>query len=53
MYKVAREARLRLFGNRLARYIAEEIMQPELMAQLSAKAREGAIRAVATMMVLS
>jgi hypothetical protein len=53
MYKVAREARLRLFGNRLARHIADEIMQPELMAQLSAKAREGAIRAVATMMVLS
>jgi len=53
MYKVAREARLRLFGNRLARHIADEIMQPEFIAQLSAKAKEGAIRAVATMMVLS
>jgi hypothetical protein len=53
MYKVAREARLRLFGNRLARHIADEIMQPQFMAQLSAKAKEGAIRAVATMMVLS
>jgi len=53
MYKVAREARLRLFGNRLARHIADEIMQPHFMAQLSAKAKEGAIRAVATMMVLS
>ena len=53
MYKVAREARLRLFGNRLAWHIADDIMQPEFIAQLSAKAREGAIRAVATMMVLS
>lgn len=53
MYKVAREARLRLFGSRLAHHIADEIMQPELMNKLSPKAREGAIRAVATMMVLS
>ncbi|MCX7099575.1 MAG: hypothetical protein NTV43_16910 [Methylococcales bacterium] len=53
MYKIAKEARLRLFGNRLARHIAEEVMQPELMGQLSDKAKEGALRAVATMMVLS
>lgn len=53
MYKVAREARLRLFGSRLAHHIANEIMQPELMDNLSEKAKEGAIRAVATMMVLS
>ncbi len=53
MYKVAREARLRLFGSRLAHHIADEIMQPELMSNLSQKAKEGAIRAVATMMVLS
>jgi hypothetical protein len=53
MYKVAREARLRLFGSRLARHIADEIMQPEFTTQLSPKAKEGAIRAVATMMVLS
>jgi hypothetical protein len=53
MYKVAKEARLRLFGNRLAYHIAEEIMQPELMDNLSPKAREGAIRAVATTLVLS
>jgi len=53
MYKVAKEARLRLFGNRLAHHIADSIMQPELMNHLSPKAREGAIRAVATTMVLS
>lgn len=53
MYKVAKEARLRLFGNRLAHHIADDIMQPELMNKLSPTAKEGAIRAVATMMVLS
>lgn len=53
MYKVAKETRLRLFGNRLAQHIANSIIQPELMSHLSAKAREGAIRAVATTMVLS
>lgn len=53
IYRVAKEARLRLFGNRLARHIADEIIRPELMDNLSPKAREGAIRAVATTMVLS
>ena len=53
IHRVAREARLRLFGNRLARHIADDIMRPELIDNLSPKAREGAIRAVATTMVLS
>ncbi len=53
MYKVAKEARLRLFGSRLAHHIADEIMQPDLMNNLSPNAKEAAIRAVATMMVLS
>jgi hypothetical protein len=53
IYKVAREARLRLFGNRLAHHIASEIVRPEIMNHLSPTAKEGAIRAVATMMVLS
>jgi hypothetical protein len=53
MFKVAKEARLRLFGSRLAHHIADEIMQPELMDKLSDNAKEAAIRAVATMMVLS
>lgn len=53
IYKVAREARLRLFGNRLAHFMAEEIVKPEIMDNLSETAKEGAVRAVATMMVLS
>lgn len=53
LYKVAREARLRLFGNKLAAHIANDILTEELIGQLSPKAREGSIRAIATMMVLA
>lgn len=53
LYKVAREAKLRLFGNKLAEHIVTEMLTDELIAQLSPKAREGSIRAVATMMVLA
>lgn len=53
MYKVAREARLRLFGNRLAQYIVQEIMTPELINNMSQKTKEGAVRAVANMVVLA
>lgn len=53
LYKVTREARLRLFGNRLAHYLAKEIMTPELINKLSHKTKEGAVRAVANMVVLA
>ncbi|NOR80772.1 MAG: hypothetical protein GQ529_08055 [Methyloprofundus sp.] len=53
LYKVAREARLRLFGNKLAEHIVTDMLTDELIAQLSPKAREGSVRAVATMMVLA
>ncbi len=53
LYKVTREARLRLFGNRLAHYLAKEIMTPELINKLSQKTKEGAVRAVANMVVLA
>jgi len=53
LYKVAREARLRLFGNKLAAYIVNDMLTDDFIEQLSPKAREGAIRAVATMMVLA
>lgn len=53
LYKVAREARLRLFGNKLAAHIINEQLTEELVEQLSPKAREGSIRAIATMMVLA
>jgi hypothetical protein len=53
LYKVAKEARLRLFGHKLAEHIAVQILTDELMIQLSPLAKEGAIRAVATTMVLA
>jgi hypothetical protein len=53
IYKVAKEARLRLFGNKLADHIINDILTPDLIEQLSPKAREGSIRAIATMMVLA
>ncbi len=53
MFKVAREARLRLFGNRLAQYMVTEIMSSEMIDHLSPKAREGAIRCVANTMVFT
>lgn len=53
LYKVAREARLRLFGNKLAAHIVNDMLTAEMVEQLSPKAREASIRAVATMMVLA
>ena len=53
LYKVTREARLRLFGHKLAEHIVTNILTDDMKAQLSPIAREGAIRAVATMMVLA
>ncbi|MGZ4980594.1 MAG: LBF_2804 family protein [Methylobacter sp.] len=53
LYKVAREARLRLFGNKLVEHIVSNILTHDMIAQLSPTAREGAIRAVATMLVLA
>ncbi len=53
IYKVAREARLRLFGNKLASHIVNETLTDKFVEQLSPKAREGSIRAIATMMVLA
>jgi len=53
LYKVAREARLRLFGHKLVEHIVTNILTDAMIAQLSPLAREGAVRAVATMMVLA
>lgn len=53
LYKVAREARLRLFGHKLAEHIVNAILTDDLIGRLSPLACEGAIRAVATMMVLA
>jgi len=53
LYKVAREARLRLFGHKLAEHLSTQVLTDAILTQLSPLAREGAVRAAATMMVLA
>ena len=53
MYKVIKDARLRLFGYHLSKYITEEIFTDKLMASYSSHMREGAIRTVSTIMSFS
>jgi len=50
---VAREARLRLFGHRLACDLIDEVLTDAFVAKLSDKAKEGSIRAISTMMVMT
>ena len=53
LWKVAREARLRLFGHRLARHLAHEVLTQSKLDQLSRTAQLGCIRAVGNAMVLT
>ncbi len=53
MYKVIKDARLRLFGYHLSKYITEEIFTDERMKSYSPHIREGAIRTVSTVMSFS
>jgi hypothetical protein len=53
MYRVAREARLRLFGHRLVYHLIEEALADDFLARLSGQAREGAIRAISTMVAMA
>jgi len=53
MYRVIQDAKLRLFGYHLSHYISEEIITDKFLAPYSSSVKEGAIRAVSTVMVLS
>jgi hypothetical protein len=53
MVQVVQEARLRLYGHRLAYYLIEEVMTDAFVGRLSPLARDGAIRAISTMMVMT
>ncbi|MCR9143623.1 MAG: hypothetical protein NXI24_15350 [bacterium] len=52
-FRVAREARLRLFGNILAGHIIESELQPEALARLSPRARLGCLQAVGNAIVFA
>jgi len=53
MYRVVKDARLRLFGYHLSKYITEEILNDKVINNLSPHTIEGAIRAVSTIIVLA
>jgi hypothetical protein len=53
LYKVSREARLRIFGNLLASDIAKNMFNDALLTRLSPVARVGCLRAIANAVVLT
>ncbi|WP_295384943.1 hypothetical protein [uncultured Thiodictyon sp.] len=53
LHKVARDARLRLFGLKLTEHIVTNSLSDDLLGRLSPSAQECAIRAVAAIMVLA
>jgi hypothetical protein len=53
LFKVARDARLRLFGNLIAKHIVEKIFTPEKLERLSPRARVGCIQAVGNSVVIA
>jgi len=53
MYRVIKDARLRLFGYHLSKYITEEIFNDKVLDNLSPHTIEGTIRAVSTIIVLA
>ncbi|CAA6821373.1 MAG: Unknown protein [uncultured Sulfurovum sp.] len=53
MHYVIKDARLRLFGYHLSKYITEEVFSDELLNSYSPHVREGMIRAVSTIMTFS
>lgn len=53
LYKVSREARLRIFGNLLASDISKNMINDSLLTRLSPVARVGCLRAIANAVVLT
>ena len=53
MFRVIKDAKLRLFGYHLSRYIAEEIITDKFLNNYSPDVKEGAIRAISTVVILS
>ena len=53
MYRVVKDAKLRLFGYHLSKYLAQEVITDKLLDSHSKGVREGAIRAISTIMVLA
>ncbi|SRR5579871_985195 len=53
IYRVVREARLRLFGFALSNYISDNLLHEHLLEDLSPEARTGCIRAIGNAVVMA
>ena len=53
MHRVIKDAKLRLFGYHLSKYISQEIITDRVLQTYSPSVKEGCIRAISTIMVLS
>ena len=53
MYRVIRDARIRLFGYHLSKYITDEVLSDKVLDRYSPHTVEGTIRAVSTIIVLA
>jgi hypothetical protein len=53
IYRVVREARLRLFGFALSNHIADNLLHEHLIEQLSPEAKTGCIRAIGNALVMA
>jgi hypothetical protein len=53
IYRVVREARLRLFGFALSNHIADSLLHDHLIEQLSPEAKTGCIRAIGNALVMA
>jgi hypothetical protein len=53
MYRTIKDAKLRLFGYHLSKYISEEIITDKVLQNYSSSVKEGCIRAISSIMVLS
>jgi hypothetical protein len=53
LYRVLREARLRIFGNLIAKYIVKHTITEEKLTELSPRARIGCMQAVGNSVVLA
>ncbi|HTQ27396.1 MAG TPA: hypothetical protein VMI35_04675, partial [Puia sp.] len=52
LYRVVKEARLRMFGFALCNHIAEQVIHDRLLGQLSTEAKIGCLRAIGNAVVL-
>jgi len=53
IHRTIKDAKIKLFGSQLSKYIAENILSDKILEPYSSTIKEGCIRAISNMMVLS